>query len=69
MAVKVEELKRVFKFGKENLSDLNPNFTVEEIRKMYSNTYPELVIASTIGPKYENGMAVYEFKASLGNKG
>lgn len=45
MTVKIEKLERVFLFDGAKLSDVNPEFSVEQVRDMYVNTYPELASA------------------------
>ena len=62
-------LERLFKFDKIELTDPNPAMQPIEVLKFYSNTYPALTNSSVTGPKFENDMAVYEFKLSIGTKG
>ena len=56
-ALNITGLKRVFKFGKIDLKDPDPN------------TYPELTTSNVHGPKVEGDKAVYEFKTTVGTKG
>ena len=41
MAMRIERLERLFVFNGVKLPDPNPDFTVEQVRDMYVNTYPE----------------------------
>jgi PRTRC genetic system protein C len=50
MAVRIERLERQFVFSGVKLPDPNPDFTVEQVRDMYVNTYPELATAAVEGP-------------------
>lgn len=40
MALNIQNIKRVFKFGNRDLADPNPDFTPDEVMAFYSNTYP-----------------------------
>ena len=46
MTVKIEKLERVFLFNGSKLPDVNPEFSVEQVRDTYVNTYPELATAA-----------------------
>ena len=52
MAVTIERLERLFVFNGVKLPDPNPDFTVEQVRDMYVNTYPELATAAVEGPSF-----------------
>jgi PRTRC genetic system protein C len=69
MALEVINLKRVFKFGKETLSDPDPNFSLDEVQGWYSVKYPELTTATMTGPKTDGDTAVYELTTKIGTKG
>jgi PRTRC genetic system protein C len=73
MAIEVTNLKRVFKFKKDNknvdLADPNPEFTVTEVIQFYSTQHSELTTCTIDGPKIEGDAAVYEFKTTVGTKG
>jgi PRTRC genetic system protein C len=49
MTVKIEKLERVFLFNGSKLPDVNPEFSVEQVRDVYVNTYPELATAAVEG--------------------
>ena len=69
MTIKVEKLERVFLFNGAKLPDTNPDFTVEQVRDMYVNTYPELATAAIEGPTPVNGTLQYTFTRAVGAKG
>jgi len=69
MALKIEKLERVFLFNGVKLPDPSPDFTVEQVRDMYVNTYPELATAAIEGPTPVSGSMEYTFVRSVGAKG
>jgi len=69
MTVKIEKLERVFLFNGSKLPDVNPEFSVEQVRDMYVNTYPELATAVVEGPTPMNGTMQYVFTRAVGAKG
>ena len=69
MALKVETLKRIFLFSGVKLPDPNPGFTVEQVRDIYVNTYPELATAAVEGPSPVDGTMQYTFTRAIGAKG
>jgi PRTRC genetic system protein C len=69
MTVKAEKLERTFLFNGAKLPDPNPEFTVEQVRDMYVNAYPELATAAVEGPTPVNGELQYVFTRAVGAKG
>lgn len=73
MALEVKHLTRVFKFEKDGkdmqVTDPNPEFTVEEVMKFYSGTYPELTNGFVEGPTVEKDQAVYSMTTKAGKLG
>jgi len=69
MAMTIERLERLFVFNGVKLPDPNPDFTVEQVRDMYVNTYPELATAAVEGPTPVNGAMQYAFVRAIGAKG
>jgi PRTRC genetic system protein C len=69
MAMTIERLERLFVFNGVKLPDPNPDFTVEQVRDMYVNTYPELATAAVEGPTPMNGAMEYTFVRAIGAKG
>ena len=73
MALEVINLKRVFitrRDGKDiDLADPNPEFSVEEVMKFYSGTYPELTNGMMEGPKVIGDKATYSMTTKAGKLG
>jgi PRTRC genetic system protein C len=69
MTVKIEKLERVFLFNGVKLPDPSPDFTVEQVRDTYVNTYPELATAAIEGPSPVDGTMQYVFSRAVGAKG
>jgi len=69
MAVTVQKLERIFLFNGAKLPDPNPEFSVEQVRDMYVNAYPELATAAIEGPTPVNGTMQYVFTRAVGAKG
>ena len=69
MSVKIEALGRVFLFNGVKLPDPNPDFSVEQVRDIYVNTYPELATAAIEGPTPGQGAMQYTFVRAIGAKG
>lgn len=68
-----QELPRVFllEINKEiiTLEDPNSSFSANDIRDMYTATYPELLNSTIVNKGVENDKLVYEFKVVAGTKG
>jgi len=72
MALTIENQKRIiqFKRGDDNITLTEiPGFTLEDMRKFYAGTYPELATAILDGPTVTQDGVVYSFKTKLGTKG
>src|SRR5437763_15832081 len=66
--MKITALEREFQFNGTKLPDAGPNLTVEEVRAIYVNTYPELATATIEGPSPEDGVMQYKFIRAVGCK-
>ena len=70
MALEIENVKRVFKHGKEELADPGTDLDPKGVRDWYANAYPELTTAGVDGPEMEERdgerVAVYTFQKSVG---
>jgi PRTRC genetic system protein C len=65
-----ERVRRVFQFNGANLTDPDPNLSVEEVKKVFAaNGDPTLTNASVTGPETANGKQTFTFKAAVGTKG
>jgi PRTRC genetic system protein C len=69
MAVTIQKLERTFLFNGAKLPDPNPEFSVEQVRDIYVNTYPELATAAIEGPTPASGTMQYVFTRAVGAKG
>lgn len=69
MALHVERMPRVFEFGGVKLPDPNPALSIEQVRDMYVNTYPDLATAAVEGPETVAGEMHYRFQRAVGAKG
>lgn len=67
--IKVDALQRIFMYNGAVLPDPNPDFTIEQVRDMYVNTYPELATAATEGPEATSRGLEYKFVRAVGAKG
>jgi PRTRC genetic system protein C len=64
MVVTVQRLERTFLFNGAKLPAPNPEFSVEQVRDMFVNTYPELATAAIEGPTPVSGAMQYVFSPS-----
>ena len=67
--IKVEVLERIFTYNGARLPDPNSDFTVEQVRDMYVNAYPELATAAIEGPEATSEGMQYKFVRAVGAKG
>lgn len=69
MALQITGLKRVFLFKDVRLDDPNPKSTTEQVKALYSDTYPELATATLSGPFVKSDCVEYKFSEKAGSKG
>jgi PRTRC genetic system protein C len=69
MAVKTQQLPRVFKYKGKDLKDPNPMMTLEDVLDYYSDEHPELINAKPSPPKIVGDSVVYEIESSFKQKG
>lgn len=67
--INVEPLERSFSYLGTRLPDPDPSMTVEQVRDLYCNTYPELATAAVEGPSPVDGRLEYTFIRAVGAKG
>jgi len=67
--IKVERLERAFEYLGIRLPDPDPSMTVEQVRDVYVNSYPELSTAAVEGPSPVNGRLQFTFVRAVGAKG
>lgn len=73
MALEVTNLTREFKIKKDgktiDLTDPNPELTVEEVMKFHASSHPELTNAIVEGPEVVGDKANYFFTTKAGKLG
>lgn len=69
MAIEAKQLERAFRYNSVDLPDPGPTFTIEQVRDMYSGTYPDITTAAIEGPEEKTGKLVYTFRRAVGTKG
>jgi PRTRC genetic system protein C len=62
-------LSRYFEVHGVKLPDPNPAVSVEEIRTLYSQQFPEIATAAVTGPEQVGDKLVYRFSTAIGTKG
>ena len=67
--IKVERLERTFRYHGICLPDPDSALTVEQVRDVYVNSYPELATAAVEGPSTVKGTLEYTFVRAVGAKG
>lgn len=60
---------RAFTLNGLDLPDPAPTMTPDEVRELYSATYPELTTATIEGPEVRGNRLVYSFRRAVGTKG
>lgn len=69
MAIQTQQLERAFRYNSVDLPDPGSQFSVDQVRDLYSATYPEIVSAAIEGPEEKSGKLVYTFRRAVGTKG
>lgn len=69
MALTITKATRCFTFNGVDLPDPAPNMSPEDVRDLYSATYPELTTATIEGPETRGTRLVYTFRRAAGTKG
>lgn len=69
MTIETTELVRTFRYNSVDLPDPGAQFTPEQVRDLFSNTYPEIVSAAIEGPEEKGGKLQYTFRRAVGTKG
>lgn len=69
MTIQTTVLTRTFSYSGLTLPDPGKSLSPEEVRDIYSATYPELISASIEGPEKKGNNLVYTFKKGVGTKG
>ena len=73
MTISIKSIPRVFILQTNNqtleLEDINPDLSVDDIKDLYCNSYPELINATILNKGYQNDVLTYEFQTIAGTKG
>jgi len=69
MAIAVQEAIREFHYNGTSLGDPGKAMSVQQVRDLYSATFPELTSAVVEGPTRKGERLVYEFRRHAGTKG
>ncbi len=69
MTITVQKLLRSFAYNGIALPDPGPELSPEQVRDVYSATYPEITTASIEGPEQKGDRLVYTFRRAVGTKG
>ena len=69
MTITVQKLLRSFAYNGITLPDPGPELSPEQVRDVYSATYPEITTASIEGPEQKGDRLVYTFRRAVGTKG
>ena len=69
MTITVQKLLRSFAYNGIALPDPGSDLTPEQVRDVYSATYPEITTASIEGPEQKGERLVYTFRRAVGTKG
>jgi PRTRC genetic system protein C len=69
MAIQVEEAVREFHYNGPCLGDPGKGMSVNQVRDLYSATFPELTSAVVEGPTRKGNRLIYEFRRAAGTKG
>ena len=69
MSLETRSLERSFRYNSVDLADPGAQYSAEEVRDLYTATYPELANAAIEGPEQKEGKLVYTFRRPVGTKG
>ena len=73
MAMEIRGIPRKFELELQGktivLDDPNPSVSVDVVKSLYSDLYPELVSASVTGPNITPENVIYRFSPKAGTKG
>ena len=65
----VKVATRVIRYKGNDLADLSPEASIDDVIKMHAATIPALATAAIEGPVTEDGQLVYTVTERLGTKG
>ena len=62
-------LNRHFEFHGQRLPDPDPKLSVEDVRTLYAQQFPDIATAAITGPEAVGDKLVYRFTRAIGTKG
>ena len=62
-------MARKFTYNGMELPDPSPELSAQQVRDIYSATYPDLATASITGPEKVGDDQVFKFSRAVGTKG
>jgi PRTRC genetic system protein C len=68
-AIVVVALSRVFTYNGTELADPGPQLSVEQVKEIYSGSFPELLNSTVSEPVTKGKKLVYAFERTAGAKG
>ena len=68
MAIEITEVKRRFRYNGVTLPDV-AGLSNQQVRDLYSASFPELTSAEVEGPVRKGDKLVFEFRRAAGTKG
>lgn len=69
MAIQTQIIERTFRYGAMTLEDPGIQYSPDQVKDFYANTYAELNNAAVEGPEEKDGKNVYTFRRAVGTKG
>lgn len=69
MAIEIKKVVRVFKYNSVTLPDPGETLSPDQVRDLYSASYPELANAVVEGPETKGNEMTYKFVKAVGTKG
>lgn len=69
MTIEIKEMPRKVMYNDMEMRDPGPDFSIEEIKEMYTAEYPELGTALIDGPVQHEDHMAYTFVLNTGSKG
>ena len=69
MTITVQKLLRSFAYNGITLPDPGSELSPEQVRDVYSATYPEITTASIEGPEQKGERLIYTFRRAVGTTG
>jgi PRTRC genetic system protein C len=69
MALTTKALPREFSYNGIKLPDPDPSLSIEQVRELFTASYPEIATAAITGPEDVGNALRYTFARAIGTKG